>query len=272
MASGDLPGITARLDYLQQLGVDVRWLSPMYPSPQDEAGYDISDYQDVGPVFGSLADFDTVLADLDTLLAGVHQRGMKLVLDLVVNHSSDEHPWFQQSRRGKDDPKRDWYWWRPPREGMRGGDPGAEPTHWGAAFSEAAWQFDPASGEYYLYLFSRKQPDPNWENPDVRAAAYAMMRWWLDRGVDGFRMDVLNMISQDPRLPDGLIHSGAKFGHGSPHYINGPRIHEFEHAQLDAGHRAASASRNTPGSAGMVLRPWETLVYRRNTSEVDRPR
>ena len=219
---GDLPGITSRLDYLRKLGVDVLWLSPMFPSPQDDAGYDISDYQDVDPVFGSLADFDTLLSE-------AHQRGMQLVLDLVVNHTSDEHPWFQQSKRGKDDPKRDWYWWRPPRPGMAAGAPGAEPTNWGSAFSGPAWELDEASGEYYLHLFSRKQPDLNWENPEVRQAVYEMMRWWLDRGVDGFRMDVINMISKDPALPDGVIGPGSTFGNGSPYYICGPRIHEFLH-------------------------------------------
>jgi oligo-1,6-glucosidase len=216
---GDLPGIITRLDYLQRLGVDVLWLSPMFPSPQDDAGYDISDYQNVDPVFGSLTDFDRLLAE-------VHRRDMKLVLDLVVNHTSDEHPWFQQSRRAPDDPKRDWYWWRPPRPGMTAGAPGAEPSNWGSAFSGSAWQFDEASGEYYLHLFSRKQPDLNWENPEVRAAVYAMMRWWLDRGVDGFRMDVINMISKDPRLPDGPVRPGG-YGDGSAYYICGPRIHEF---------------------------------------------
>jgi len=217
---GDLPGISARLDYLATLGVDVVWLSPVYPSPQDDNGYDISDYQDIEPVFGTLADFDA-------LLDGVHSRGMKLVMDLVVNHSSDEHPWFVQSRSGADNPKRDWYWWRPPRAGMTAGDPGAEPTNWSSAFSGSAWELDPASGEYYLHLFSRKQPDLNWENPDVRSAVYSMMRWWLDRGVDGFRMDVVNFISKDPALPDGLVGAAAPFGDGAPFYICGPRIHEF---------------------------------------------
>ena len=230
---GDLAGIVARLDYLQELGVDVLWLSPMFPSPQDDAGYDISDYQDVDPVFGSLADFDRLLAE-------AHRRGMKLVLDLVVNHTSDEHRWFQQSRRGPGAAKRDWYWWRGPRPGMAGGAPGAEPTNWGSAFSGSAWQFDEASGEYYLHLFSRKQPDLNWENPEVRAAVHAMMRWWLDRGVDGFRMDVINMISKDPRLPDGLVGAGG-YGDGSPYYICGPRIHEFlqeMHREVFAGREA----------------------------------
>ncbi|MCA4131567.1 alpha-glucosidase [Arthrobacter sp. M4] len=217
---GDLRGIIARLDYLHTLGVDVVWLSPVYASPQDDNGYDISNYQDIDPIFGTLE-------DLDQLIRELHQRGMKLVMDLVVNHTSDEHPWFQESRSSKSNPKRDWYWWRPPREGMAGGRDGAEPTNWGSAFSGPAWEYDAETGEYYLHLFSRKQPDLNWENPHVREAVYAMMNWWLDRGVDGFRMDVINFISKDTSLPDGLVSEGMLFGDGSPHYICGPRIHEF---------------------------------------------
>jgi oligo-1,6-glucosidase len=217
---GDLPGISTRLDYLATLGVDVVWLSPVYPSPQDDNGYDISDYQGIDPVFGSLADFDA-------LLHGIHERGMKLLMDLVVNHTSDEHPWFVQSRSSPDHPKRDWYWWRPAREGMSAGDPGAEPNNWSSAFSGSAWELDPASGEYFLHLFSRKQPDLNWESAEVRSAVYSMMRWWLDRGVDGFRMDVVNFISKDPALPDGRVVAGGPFGDGTPSYICGPRIHEF---------------------------------------------
>jgi oligo-1,6-glucosidase len=217
---GDLPGISARLDYLATLGVDVVWLSPVYPSPQDDNGYDISDYQDIDPVFGSLADFDA-------LLDGIHERGMKLVMDLVVNHTSDEHPWFVESRSSPDHPKRDWYWWRGPREGMSAGERGAEPTNWEAAFSGSAWELDAASGDYYLHLFSRKQPDLNWENSEVRSAVYSMMRWWLDREVDGFRMDVVNFISKDPALPDGRVAAGRAFGDGSPSFVCGPRIHEF---------------------------------------------
>ena len=227
---GDLPGITAKVDYLADLGVDVVWLSPVYPSPQDDAGYDISDYQDIDPVFGTLGDFDT-------LLAGIHGRGMKLVMDLVINHTSDEHPWFVESRSGTESPKRDWYWWRPARDGMVAGSPGAEPTNWGSFFSGPVWELDEATGEYYLHLFSRKQPDLNWENPEVRHALYAMMRWWLDRGVDGFRMDVINMISKDPALPDGHVAQGL-WGDGSPHFICGPRIHEFlaeMHREVFAG-------------------------------------
>ena len=162
------------------------WLSPIYRSPQDDNGYDISDYRDIDPVFGTLADFDE-------LLAGVHDRGMKLVMDLVVNHTSDEHPWFVESRSSKDSPKRDWYWWRA-RPGSRLAR--GQPNNWGSIFSGRAWQYDEATDEYYLHLFSRKQPDLNWENPEVRQAVYEMMNWWLDRGVDGFRMDVINLISK----------------------------------------------------------------------------
>jgi oligo-1,6-glucosidase len=217
---GDLAGITSRLDYLRALGVDVVWLSPIYPSPQDDAGYDISDYMDIDPTFGSLEQFDA-------LLEAVHEHGMKLVMDLVVNHTSDEHPWFVESRASKDSPKRDWYWWRPAREGMDPGDPGAEPNNWGSVFSGPAWELDDGTGEYYLHLFSRKQPDLNWENPEVRQAIYSMMRWWLDRGIDGFRMDVINFISKDTSLPDGQVRDGSLYGDGMPHFVDGPRAHEF---------------------------------------------
>ena len=217
---GDLRGVIDHLDHLAELGVDVLWLSPIYQSPQDDNGYDISDYQDIDPLFGDLKDFDE-------LLAAAHSKKMKLIMDLVVNHSSDEHPWFVESRSSKDNPKRDWYWWRPAREGMEPGTPGAEPTNWGSAFGGPAWDYDKATGEYYLHLFSPKQPDLNWENPEVRAAVYAMMRWWLDRGVDGFRMDVINMISKVLPLTDGRLTAGAAYGDGGPSYINGPRNHEF---------------------------------------------
>lgn len=217
---GDLEGIRSRLDYLRALGVDVLWLSPIYRSPQADNGYDISDYRDIDPVFGTLEDFDRLLAD-------VHERGMKLVMDLVVNHSSDEHPWFVESRSSKDNPKRDWYIWRSARPGFEPGTPGAEPNNWASFFSGSAWAFDEATGEYYLHLFHRKQPDLNWENPKVREAVYAMMNWWLDRGVDGFRMDVINLISKDPDLPDGDLRPGCAYGDGFPYYSQGPRLHEF---------------------------------------------
>jgi oligo-1,6-glucosidase len=229
---GDLAGIASRLDYLAALGVDVLWLSPIYPSPQDDAGYDISDYQDIDPTFGSMERFDA-------LLAAIHERGMKLIMDLVVNHTSDEHPWFVESRASKDNPKRDWYWWWPAREGMNAGDPGAEPNNWGSIFSGPAWELDDNTGEYYLHLFSRKQPDLNWENPEVREAVYSMMRWWLDRGIDGFRMDVINFISKDTRMPDGHVHDGSLYGDGTPFFVDGPRIHEF----LQEMHREVFAGR-----------------------------
>ncbi len=216
---GDLNGIATKLDYLQRLGVDVVWLSPVYRSPHDDNGYDISDYRDIDPTFGTLEDFDR-------LLRGVHDRGMKLVMDLVVNHTSDEHPWFVESRSSRDNPKRDWYWWRPPRAGRQPGEPGAEPTNWRSFFSGSTWAYDEHTDEYYLHLFSTKQPDLNWENPEVRHAVYEMMRWWLDRGVDGFRMDVINLISKDTRLPDGEL-DGRPYADGFPFYGNGPRVHEF---------------------------------------------
>ena len=216
---GDLRGIIDRLDYLKTLGVDVLWLSPIYTSPQDDNGYDIADYQDIDPTFGTLA-------DVDELIAQAHARGIRLVMDLVVNHTSDEHPWFVESRSSTDNPKRDWYWWRAPRETADGGT--GAPTNWESFFSGPAWELDEATGEYYLHLFSRKQPDLNWENPEVREAVYSMMRWWLDRGVDGFRMDVINMISKVTSLPDGEpIPGDSGLGDGTPHFLNGPRIHEF---------------------------------------------
>ncbi len=229
---GDIPGITAKVDYLSQLGVDVVWLSPVYASPQDDNGYDISDYTDIDPTFGTLE-------HLDTLIAALHERGMKIVMDLVVNHTSDEHAWFQESRQ-KDSPKRDWYWWRPARAGHQSGTDGAEPTNWEAAFSGSAWQYDEQSGEYYLHLFSRKQPDLNWENPEVRAAIYEMMNWWVDRGVDGFRMDVINLISKPRELVDGPEIPGRKYSPSFHAVANGPRLHEF----LNEMYREVLAGKN----------------------------
>jgi oligo-1,6-glucosidase len=214
---GDIPGIIGRLDYLAELGVDVIWLSPVYRSPQVDNGYDISDYTDIDPLFGTLA-------DLDELIAQAHRRGIKLVMDLVVNHTSDQHPWFVESR----DPssaKRDWYFWRPARPGHEPGTPGAEPDDSQAAFAPSVWTYDPRSGEYYLGIFSPGQPDLNWENPDVRQAVYTMMRWWIDRGVDGFRMDVINLISKPAVLTSrGPIAAAPS---GMWQIANGPRLDEF---------------------------------------------
>ncbi len=210
---GDLPGITARLPYLRELGVDVLWLSPFYKSPGKDNGYDISDYRDIDPQFGTLADFDVMLAE-------IHRLGMKLVIDLVVNHTSDQHPWFQASRSSRDNPYRDYYIWR---DGVDGGPP----NNWGGCFSGSCWTYDDATGQYYLHTFGDFQPELNWENPKVRQEVYDMMRWWCDRGVDGFRMDVISFISKTPGLPDGPVHPGALYGDFGPYVINGPRVHEF---------------------------------------------
>ncbi|MGB4779074.1 glycoside hydrolase family 13 protein [Microbacterium sp.] len=214
---GDIPGITSRLEYLADLGVDVIWLSPVYRSPQVDNGYDISDYRDIDPLFGTLA-------DIDELIAEAHARGIRLLMDLVVNHTSDQHAWFVESRDPAS-PKRDWYFWRPARPGHEPGTPGAEPDDSAAAFAPSAWTYDPASGEYYLGIFSPAQPDLNWENEQVRAAVYEMMRWWIARGVDGFRMDVINLISKPAALTAGgpVSPDGAGFGQ----IANGPRLDEF---------------------------------------------
>jgi oligo-1,6-glucosidase len=210
---GDLRGVIQKLDYLQTLGVNVIWLSPVYQSPNDDNGYDISDYQAIAPEFGTLADWEE-------LLAGLHQRGIKLIMDLVVNHTSDEHPWFVESRSSRDNPKRDWYIWRP-------GNNGAEPNNWAATFGGSAWEYDATTDEYYLHLFSKKQPDLNWDNPAVRQAVYSMMHWWLQKGIDGFRMDVINMISKAPGLPDAPTTSSNRYQSGAQYYFHGPRLLEF---------------------------------------------
>jgi oligo-1,6-glucosidase len=203
---GDLRGIVSRLDYLKDLGIDVIWLSPIYESPMVDNGYDISDYEEINPLFGTMEDFDL-------LLAGAHGKNIKLVMDLVVNHTSDRHPWFIESRSSRDNPKRNWYIWRD------GSGEGA-PNKMDSVFSGSAWQYDEATGQYYLHFFAREQPDLNWENPQVRDAVFSMMKKWFDRGVDGFRMDVINMIS---KFPSVLAGDG---GSGGP-MCNGPRVHEY---------------------------------------------
>lgn len=186
---GDIPGITSRLPYLAELGIDVIWLSPVYRSPMDDNGYDISDYRDIWPGFGTMDDFDE-------MLARAHGLGIRIVMDLVVNHSSDEHPWFVASRSSRESPYRDYYYWRDPIDGH-------EPSNMGAVFGGSIWEWDEGSGQYYLHLFSPKQPDLNWENPRVRDEVYDMMNWWLAKGVDGFRMDVIGMIAKDLSFPSG---------------------------------------------------------------------
>ncbi|RSK28896.1 alpha-glucosidase [Bacillus sp. HMF5848] len=208
---GDLRGIISKLDYLKTLGVDVVWLSPVYKSPNDDNGYDISDYQGIMDEFGTMADWDE-------LLAGLHDRGMKLIMDLVVNHSSDEHAWFVESRKSKDNPYRDYYIWRPGKDGQ-------EPNNWTSFFSGSAWQYDETTEEYFLHLFSKKQPDLNWENPKLRQEVYDMMTWWLDKGIDGFRMDVINLISKADGLPSAP--GGKRYDWGGDFFMNGPRVHEY---------------------------------------------
>ena len=210
---GDLRGIIQKLDYLKELGIDVVWLSPVYKSPNDDNGYDISDYQDIMEEFGTLADWDEMLAEM-------HKRGIKLVMDLVVNHTSDEHTWFVESRKSKDNPYRDYYIWRPGKDGR-------EPNNWQSFFSGSAWQYDAATDEYFLHLFSKKQPDLNWENPEVRQKVFDMMHWWLKKGIDGFRMDVINMISKVPDLPDAAVVTNARYQFGGQYFMNGPRLLEF---------------------------------------------
>ncbi len=210
---GDLQGIISRLDYLQKLGVDILWLNPIYESPQVDNGYDISNYRAINPMLGTMADFDQ-------LLAAVHQRGMKLVMDLVVNHTSDQHHWFVEAKKNKDNPYRDFYIWQD-------GQGGHAPNNWGSYFSGPAWKYDPTTDQYYLHLFAPEQPDLNWENPRVRQAVYQMMNWWTDKGVDGFRMDVINLISKPAGLPDGLQTADEKYATVEGFVPNGPRVHEF---------------------------------------------
>lgn len=228
---GDIHGIIDHLDHIRDLGVDVIWLSPVYRSPHDDNGYDISDYESVDPRFGTIE-------DLDQLIAAVHANGMKLILDLVVNHTSDEHPWFQESRRAREGVKANWYIWRDPRPGTVGGETGAEPNNWGGSFSGSAWEWVPERGQYYLHLFSKKQPDLNWDEPQVRAAIFHMMNRWIDRGIDGFRMDVINFISKNPAFADGEI-LPTGFGDGGPSFVSGPLVHEYLAEMKEAvfGHR-----------------------------------
>lgn len=204
---GDLKGIIEKLDYLNYLGIDVIWLSPVYKSPNDDNGYDISDYQNIMDEFGTMKDFDELLREC-------HKRNIKIMMDLVVNHTSDEHSWFMESKKSKDNEYRDYYVWK---DGING----QPPNNWGSVFSGPAWQYDEETHMYYLHLFSKKQPDLNWENPKLRNEIYSMMKWWLDKGVDGFRMDVINFISKDQNFQNG---ENGDFG---PYAMNGPRIHEF---------------------------------------------
>lgn len=209
---GDIQGIVSKLDYLKNLGIDIIWLSPIYQSPNDDNGYDISDYQEIMSEFGTMEDFDQLLQE-------AHKKGIKIIMDLVVNHTSDEHRWFVESRKDKDNPYRDFYIWSEGKDGK-------EPNNWGSWFGGPAWEYDEKTGMYYLHIFSKKQPDLNWDNDKVRDAVFEMMTWWLDKGIDGFRMDVISLISKVPGLPDGECGNGG-YGDLTPFCAHGPHVHEY---------------------------------------------
>lgn len=209
---GDLNGVRAKLDYIRRLGVDVIWLNPIYKSPNDDNGYDISDYRAIMDEFGTMEDFDRLLAE-------AHEKGLRIVMDLVVNHTSDEHPWFIESRKSAESPYRDYYIWREGKDGN-------PPNNWGTSFRGSAWERCEETGMYYLHTFSKKQPDLNWENETVRGEVYDLMRFWLDKGIDGFRMDVINYISKTPEMLDGPM-MNRLYGNFRPYCLNGPRVHEF---------------------------------------------
>ncbi|HHY58307.1 MAG TPA: alpha-glucosidase [Chloroflexi bacterium] len=221
---GDLPGITSKLDVLKTLGVDVLWLTPIYASPEVDNGYDISDYRAINPRFGTMADFEHLLAE-------AHRRGLKVIMDLVVNHTSDQHPWFVASRQSRDNPYRDYYIWRDGRDGR-------EPNNWGGHFTQSAWSFDAATGQYYLHIFSPQQPDLNWENPVVRQEVRQIIEWWLDKGIDGFRLDAINLIAKAPGLPDNR--GAGRYIFAIEHFCNQPRFHDY----MQELHRAVFSRRD----------------------------
>lgn len=210
---GDLKGLIQKLDYLKELGVDILYLNPINKSPNDDNGYDISDFRDIMDEFGTLADFDS-------LVDGLHKRGMKLIMDLVINHSSDEHPWFQESRKSRDNPYRDYYIWHKGKDGKA-------PNNWGSFFGGSAWEYDEATGEYYLHIFSKKQPDFNWKNGSLRTAIKDMIKYWINRGVDGFRMDAINHLGKDESFPDGVINEGQVYGDFLKYVQNLPIVHDY---------------------------------------------
>ena len=210
---GDLNGIREKLDYLKLLGIDVIWLSPIYKSPNDDNGYDISDYKKIMDEFGTMEDFDRLLSE-------AHKRNIKIIMDLVVNHTSDEHQWFVESRKSKDNSYRDYYIWK------EGKEDGTEPNNWRSCFGGSAWEYDGETQMYYLHLFSKKQPDLNWDNPKVRDEVFQMMDWWCRKGIDGFRMDVISMISKDESFHDGVVKDGLH-GDPAPYTVHGPHVHEY---------------------------------------------
>jgi alpha-glucosidase len=252
---GDLPGIEARLDYIAALGVDAVWLSPIFPSPMADFGYDVADYCDVEPLFGTLADFDR-------LLAAAHARGLKLLLDFVPNHSSDRHPWFVESRSSRDNPKRDWYIWRDPAED------GGPPNNWISDFGGPAWTWDEATGQYYLHAFLPQQPDLNWRNPELKAAMLDVMRFWFERGVDGFRIDVLWHIVKAEGLPDNPSNPDWRDGHNERdkvlqlHSTDQPEAHA-----ISAEMRALADEYGERLLVGEIFLPNERLARWHGTPE-----
>ncbi|MGM0445114.1 MAG: glycoside hydrolase family 13 protein [Bacillota bacterium] len=210
---GDIEGIIKKLDYIKDLGVDILWLCPIYKSPNADNGYDIADYKKVMDEFG---DIEAV----EKLIREVHNKDMKIIFDLVVNHTSDEHEWFRKSKQSINSSYRDYYIWKD-------GKNDSPPNNWGSIFGGSAWKYNENSGQYYLHLFDIKQPDLNWENTEVRNKIYDRMRWWLDKGIDGFRMDVINMLSKDQDFPDGKIENNEKYGDGSPYFLNGPKLYDY---------------------------------------------
>ena len=210
---GDLKGITSKLDYLKDLGINVIWICPMYKSPNDDNGYDISDYQDIMDDFGTMKDFDELLEE-------VHKRDMKLIIDLVVNHTSDEHPWFIESKSSKNNPKRDWYIWREGKNGI-------EPNNWESIFKGSAWEYDKNTEEYFLHLFTKRQPDLNWECKELREAVYNMINWWLDKGIDGFRVDAISHIKKEEGLTDMNNPEGLKYVESFDKHMNVEGIHKY---------------------------------------------
>jgi len=210
---GDLRGIIEKVDYIKDLGVNIIWLNPVYQSPNDDNGYDISNYMEIMDEFGTMADWEELLLEL-------HKRGIKLIMDLVVNHTSDEHKWFMESKKSKDNPYRDYYVWRDGKDGK-------EPNNWGSFFSGSTWKYNENTDQYYLHLFTKKQPDLNWENKKVRTEVYDMMKWWLDKGIDGFRMDVINLLSKVEGLPSVPSKAGEKYAWASDQFANGPKLHKW---------------------------------------------
>ncbi|MGM0420100.1 MAG: glycoside hydrolase family 13 protein [Bacillota bacterium] len=254
---GDIPGIISRLDYLEYLGVDMLWLSPIFVSPDADNGYDISDYYQIRPEFGSLEDFQQLLTEL-------HRREIRLILDMVVNHTSDEHSWFQKSRRDPAGPFGDFYHWQ-------SGSPDRSPSNWGSFFGGSAWAWDGLREEYYLHLFHKKQPDLNWENPQLRQEIYKMMRHWLDKGVDGFRLDVINLLDKTDDYPDGQVRSGQQYGDGTPYFANGPRLdgylaemkrEVFDNYEMVAiGETIATSPETAKRYVGSADRPLDMLIH-----------